>query len=127
MNLEATVGFHFVDDSLIEAGYAFREYYPDPNHYLMEFNRVKLELSHIYGQPLHRNDICSSCRGKASCDNSCSGADNKINMVEWHTTRSKITLILVSDESSTEFGIRMYQKRMKQLSKNYCVRLNILK
>lgn len=27
MDLDAIVGFHFEDDSLIEAGYAFREYY----------------------------------------------------------------------------------------------------
>ncbi len=59
MDLDAIVGFHFEDDVLIEAGYAFREYYTDGKTYLKKYEKIKSILTNIYGEPMIKDDICS--------------------------------------------------------------------
>ena len=54
IGLEAIVGFHFEDDLLIEAGYAFREVFKEKDFYFLQYNRVKLMLNHRYGESLIR-------------------------------------------------------------------------
>ena len=105
MDLDAIVGFHFEDDSLIEAGYAFREFYPDSDYYLREYERIKSTLTHIYGQPMIQDDICSCSEQNACCVGTCEDDKADFYLVQWQTSRSIIRLMLVSDEFSTEFGV----------------------
>ncbi len=105
MNLQATVGFHFLDDSLIEAGYAFREYYPDQAQYINAYERVKLMLSQVYGTPAMQRDYGNACEETCCCLETGSDQNAEMCIVEWLTERSIIRLLFISDESSTEFGI----------------------
>lgn len=105
MNLEATVGFHFENDSLIEAGYAFREVSLDPEPYISKYEKVKLDLSNSYGLSIIDKEICVSCENDSCCMQPCKNINNKMFIAEWRTVRSTIRLLLVSDKMSTEFGI----------------------
>ena len=105
MKLEATVGFHFINDSLIEAGYAFPEVLTDPESYIHKYDKVRLELSCRYGLPIIDKEIGVSCENDSCCMQPSPTADNKIFIAEWKTPRSIIRLLLVSDKLSTEFGI----------------------
>ncbi len=105
MSLEAIVGFHFVDDSLIEAGYAFREAYQERDLYMLQYNRVKLMLTRIYGEPLIDKDISSPSEKKGCKVEPITEAESLVFIVEWLNSRSIIRLLLVSDKSSTEFGV----------------------
>jgi len=105
VNLEATVGFRFINDSLFEAGYAFHEVLTDPESYIYKYEKLRLELSYCYGDPIIDKVIVNS-RENDSCRMQPSpSTDNKIFIAEWKTTRSIIRLLLVSDNLSTEFGI----------------------
>ena len=103
--LEAIVGFHFVDDSLIEAGYAFREASLDRDLYIWEYERVKLVLTQMYGEPLIDKDISNQCEKEVSAVESFSQENSYMFIAEWLNSRSIIRLILVSDQSSLEFGV----------------------
>lgn len=105
MDLDAVVGFHFEDDSLIEAGYAFREYYNDRNTYLRKYRNIRSILTNIYGEPMVKNDICNCNEQCVECAGSCKESEINFYLVQWITTRSIIRLMLVSDETSTEFGV----------------------
>ena len=105
MSLEAIVGFHFVDDSLIEAGYAFREAYQERDLYMLQYNRVKLMLTRIYGEPLIDKDLSSPSEKKGCTVEPITEAESLVFIVEWVTSRSTIRLILVSEKSSSELGV----------------------
>ncbi len=105
MDLDANVGFHFEDDSLMEAGYAFREFYPDSDYYLREYERIKSTLTHIHGPPLIQNDICNCSEQDTCCLGTCEDTKADFYLVQWQTCRSIIHLMLVRDEFSTEFGV----------------------
>ena len=105
MDLDAIVGFHFEGDSLIEAGYAFREYYTESKDYLKKYQKIESMLTNIYGEPITKDDICSCSEQNVHCTGSCQGNGVNFYLVQWITSRSIIRLMLVCDESSTEFGV----------------------
>lgn len=90
MNLETIVGFHFINDSLVEGGYVFNEILADPKSNRLNFKKVKVKLSSSYGVPV------VDCAEKEE-SNMC--------ITEWKTQRSIIRLLFVSDKLSTEFGV----------------------
>jgi len=105
MNIEATIGFRFIDDSLIEAGYAFREAHKDRDLYIRQFERVKVMLTRMYGEPLIDKNIGKQRANEGYPVESDSESDSHMFIVEWHTRRSAIRLLLVDEKSSSEFGI----------------------
>lgn len=100
MNLESIVSFHFINDSLVGAGYAFNEILTNPKSNNLNYEKVKLHLTSCYGVP-----VAEYSESKQS--------DGNIFIIEWKTQRSVIRLLFVSDKLSTEFGIihisRKYQ------------------
>ena len=105
MGLDATVGFHFADDSLIEACYAFREYYQDRDLYLRQYERIKLILTRMHGRPIIDRDLSSPCEEDGCCAGPVSEADDNMFIVEWLTCRSIIRLLFVSNKSCSELGV----------------------
>lgn len=102
MKLGATVGFHFIENSLVEAGYAFHEVCLDLESYVLKYEEVKLELSHVYGLPNIDKEVGVSCGNDSCC---YIEAYNKMLIAEWRTIRSIIRLILASYKVSTQFGV----------------------
>lgn len=115
MSLQATVGFHFLEDSLIEAGYAFREFYPDRALYICEYERVKSALAKIYGAPVAQRDYDNTCEKDCCCLETNIEKNTEMCIVEWLTERSIIRLLLVSDETSTEFGILHLSRQQENI------------
>ncbi len=62
-------------------------------------------LARIYGQPVIDKDISRQCENGGCPVKSDSEADSHMFIVEWITSRSTIRLILVSEKSSSEFGV----------------------
>jgi len=118
MSLRATVGFHFMDDLLIEAGYAFREFYTDRALYISAYERVKLMITQIYGAPAIQRDYGSTCEKNCCCIETCTDQSAEMCIVEWLTERSIIRLLFVSDESSTEFGILHLSRKQDNIFKS---------
>jgi len=110
MCLEAIVGFHFVDNSLIEAGYAFHEASLDRDLYIWEYERVKLVLTQMYGEPMIDKNISNRCEKEVSAVESFSEENSHMFIAEWLNSRSIIRLVLVSDKSSLEFGVLHLRK-----------------
>jgi len=115
LNLQALVGYHLVNDCLIEAGYVFHEVYPDMSAYIREFENVKLFLSSIYGVPSLQKD-CTNSSEDCFCHLK-SFPDTRMNLVEWITSRSTIRFLFVSDTKTTEFGL-IYISRMHAFTEN---------
>ncbi len=105
MCLEAIVGFRFVDDLLVEAGYAFCEASLDRELCIWEYERVKLGLAQTYGEPLIDKDISGPYENEGGALEPDSKADSLMFIAEWLTSRSIIRLILVSEGPSLEFGV----------------------
>ncbi|MGB2691420.1 MAG: hypothetical protein WBC96_02890 [Thermodesulfobacteriota bacterium] len=105
MKLEATIGYHFINDSLVEAGYAFREVCLDLESYILKYEEVKLKLSQSYGFPIIDREVGISCEKDSCCMQPRANVDSKMFIAEWKTARSIIRLLLVSDKVSTEFGV----------------------
>ena len=51
LELDAIVGYHFIDDSLVEAGYAFRDNYDHEGLYIVQYGKIKDHLSVTFGNP----------------------------------------------------------------------------
>ncbi len=107
MGLDAIVGFHFLDGSLVEAGYAFREPQQDEIVYLREYDKVKRILTHAYGEP--RFDEETGGTAPESCErvegDDALGSDTLMFLSEWLTGRSIIRLILMGDGADCDFGV----------------------
>jgi hypothetical protein len=63
MGLDALVGYHFLQGSLVEAGYAFREHLGAERVYIREYSKVKDMLTGSYGKPSVDEDTCRECGG----------------------------------------------------------------
>lgn len=103
LHLESKVGFHFMNDRLIEAGYAFSEVYSDLALYIREYERVKLNLCQYYGKPVLQKDYSAPCHSNSCYNNQDKNVEMYI--VQWLSSRSIIRLLFISDKSSTEFGV----------------------
>jgi len=95
MGLDAVVGFHFLDNSLTEAGYAFREPLGGLRAYLHNYLYVKNVLADAYGNPAFDENTC------AECADSCP----VVYLCEWTTPRSVIRLVLMGDGGRCDFGL----------------------
>lgn len=98
MGLDTIVGFHFLEGSLVEAGYAFREPLRTEHNYRSEYERVKDILTDEYGEPSIDGDLAEMC-----CD--FSDDDSLAYLSEWLTARSIIRLILIGGDEGYEFGV----------------------
>jgi hypothetical protein len=107
MGLDAVVGFHFMGDSLVEAGYAFREPIGDESVYLCEYEKVKGIITRSYGLPSFDEDACDDgCECYIQCDMvPGAGRDSLVYLSEWLTLRSIIRLILMGEEGGFDFGV----------------------
>lgn len=117
MKLQTTIGFHFIEDSLVEAGYAFHEFCLDLESYVSKYEEIKLELSLRYGLPIIDKEVGLSCGNDSCC---YIKGDNKMFVAEWKTLRSIIRLLLVSDKISTEIGI-LHISRKQEINLNISV------
>lgn len=115
IELEATVGFHFIDDSLIEAGYSFHEVCLDLESCIRNYDKIKLELLYNYGLPTMDKQIRISPENDSCFMHPSPTADKNIFIAEWRTLRSMIRLLLVSDKLATEFGI-LYISREREIN-----------
>lgn len=107
MDLDAIVGFHFHDGSLVEAGYAFREPEGDEYRYLREYDKVKLLLTRAYGEPRFDENIGEemSQSGETCGRDETACADRLMFLSEWLTGRSIIRLILIGEGGAYDFGL----------------------
>lgn len=99
MGLDTIVGFHFLEGSLVEAGYAFREPLQTEHSYRNAYERVRDILRHTYGEPSIDGELAEMC-----CDYSADD-DSLAYLSEWLTARSIIRLILIGGDEGYEFGV----------------------
>lgn len=124
MDLDAVVGFHFVDDALVEAGYAFREPFDDDLLYLREYGKVKGIITSSYGRPSFDEDVCMDGSGCCiQCDvlpGIC--GDSLLYLSEWLTGRSIIRLLLMGEGGGFDFGVlhrsRAHAPLIERMKKN---------
>ena len=102
LELDTVVGYHFIDDLLVEAGYAFREKYTDEKLYIKQYVKIKAFLSGAYGTPMLDEDINAAYSEGSDAAVDC---DSLMLLTEWLTDRSIIRMILMGDEDGCEFGI----------------------
>lgn len=50
MGLDAIFGYNFSNDSLVEAGYAFRDKYESVDAYISQYENIKGALDDVYGR-----------------------------------------------------------------------------
>ncbi len=104
MGLDTIVGFHFLEGSLVEAGYAFRESFQTEHMYRSEYERVKDILTVKYGEPSVEGDLADICCDGLGCEDSeCD--DSFAYLSEWLTSRSIIRLVLIGGDEGFEFGV----------------------
>lgn len=99
MGLDTIVGFHFLEGSLVEAGYAFRESFQTEHMYRSEYERVKDIMTGKYGEPKIEGDLADICCGDSEC------GDSSTYLSEWLTSRSIIRLVLIGGDDGYEFGV----------------------
>ncbi len=103
LELDTVVGYHFIDNSLVEAGYAFREQYEREGLYIEQYGKLKDYLSAIYGSPMLDEDIntfCPDAGGEGEQE-----PESLMLLTEWLTDRSIIRMILMGDVQRCEFGV----------------------
>lgn len=107
MGLDAVVGFHFLDNSLTEAGYAFREPLGGLRTYLRNYLNVKKLLADAYGNPAFDENTCAECGGFCvRCSGEeCADSCPVVYLCEWTTSRSVIRLVLMGDGGRCDFGL----------------------
>lgn len=107
MDMDAIVGFHFLNGSLVEAGYAFREQEGDECRYLREYDKVKHHLTRVYGEPRFDENMSEgvSLCGEACGHDAAASADTLLFLSEWLTGRSIIRLILMGEGGTYDFGL----------------------
>ena len=103
LELDAIVGYHFIDNSLVEAGYAFHQSYERECRYIDEYGKLKDHLAVIYGQPILDEDI-NTFNGGGS-EESEQEFESLMLLTEWLTDRSIIRMILMGDADRCEFGV----------------------
>ncbi len=103
LELETVVGYHFIDNSLVEAGYAFSEQYDSEGLYIEQYGKLKDYLSGIYGLPMLDEDINTFCAN--SCGEDEQELESLMLLTEWLTERSIIRMILMGDTQRCEFGV----------------------
>ena len=107
MGLDAVVGYHFLEDSLVEAGYAFRGFPGGGRVYIREYAKVKDMLAGSYGKPAIDEDMCRECEG--SCVGrsleECGDVCPLVYLSEWRTERSVIRLVLMGEGRGFDFGL----------------------
>ena len=102
LGLDTVVGYHFIDDSLVEAGYAFREKYDREGLYISQYGVLKEHFSGMYGKPILDEDINTIC---TSCEEEDEDCESIMLLTEWLTERSIIRMILMGDSERCEFGV----------------------
>lgn len=103
LELDAVVGYHFIDKSLVEAGYAFHEEYERERLYIDQYGKFKDHLSNLYGDPILDEDInsfCTDCSAEGEQE-----LESLMLLTEWLTDRSIIRMILMGDTDRCEFGV----------------------
>ena len=103
LELDTVVGYHFIDNSLVEAGYAFREKYDREGQYIKQFGLLKDHFSGIYGKPILDEDINTLCTGCG--EEGGEECESLMLLTEWLTERSIIRMILMGDSDRCEFGV----------------------
>lgn len=105
--LDTVVAFHFMDDSLTEAGYAFRERLVGEHAYIREYIKLKDMLMAAYGEPMLDENTCGDCGG--FCAGCCAEDDRKacslVYLCQWVTPRSVIRLVLMGEDKGYDFGL----------------------
>lgn len=129
MDLDAVLGFHFADDTLVEAGYAFREPMGDEKFYLCKYEKMKGIITSSCGRPSFDEDVCGSgCECSLHRDAPPGvGRDSLMYLSEWITGRSIIRLILAGEEGSYDFGVlhrsreheALIERRIKSVGAGY--------
>jgi len=117
MGLDAVVAFHFLDGSLVEGGYAFREPLKGKRVYIKEYRKLKGLLMDSYGQPSFDEGAYGECGGFCvRCPGEeCAETCPLVYLSEWTTSRSVIRLVLMGEGEGFDFGIlhrsREHEKR----------------
>jgi hypothetical protein len=100
MGLDAIVGFHFYNNSLVEAGYAFRDKYESVDVYIKQYENIKDALNDIYGQaPIDKDFECKTEHTPENDGNSV------MLLSELLTQRSVIRLVLMGQGGDCDFGL----------------------
>lgn len=100
MGLDAIVGYHFSNNSLVEAGYAFRDKYESVDVYIRQYENIKGALDDIYGQaPIDKDLECKTEHSPEKDGNSV------MLFSEWVTQRSVIRLVLMGQGGDCDFGL----------------------
>lgn len=107
MGLNALVGYHFLEGTLVEAGYAFRGSLGGEHVYIREYAKVKGIVTGSYGKPSVDEDTCRECGGFCvRCSGEeCRNACPLIYLSEWTTPRSVIRLVLMGEGRGFDFGL----------------------
>jgi hypothetical protein len=117
MGLDAVVAFHFLEGSLVEAGYAFSERLGGERAYVREYRKLKGMLTDSYGQPSYDEGAYGECgRYCDRCsERECAGTCSLVYLCEWTTPRSVIRLVLMGEGRGFDFGLlhrsREHEKR----------------
>jgi len=100
MGLDAIVGYHFYNDSLVEAGYAFRDKYQSVDLYIKQYRNMKGALDDTYGQAPIDKDL--ECKTEHAPEND---RNSVMLLSEWLTQRSVIRLVLMGQGGDCDFGL----------------------
>ncbi len=110
LEMDTVVAFRFVDDVLMEAGYAFREQLHDEDHYVHEYEKIKTWISETHGEPMIDENLNPPGADRVDKDQNTGSVNNLMFLTEWFTERSIIRLILMGDSSRCEFGLLLKSK-----------------
>ena len=103
LELDTVVGYHFIDNSLVEAGYAFRVKFDSDGLYTQHYDLLKQHFSEFFGKPIIDEDINTLC---TNCEEEKGGCNDSLMLLtEWLTERSIIRMILMGDSERCDFGV----------------------
>lgn len=103
LDLNTVVGYHFIDNSLVEAGYAFRAKFDSDGLYINQYVLLKDHFCQFYGLPIIDEDINTLCTSCEEDEDECN--ESLMLLTEWLTDRSIIRMILMGDSDRCEFGV----------------------
>jgi len=106
LGMPSTMGYAFIDDKLVKAGYLIRESYEDPDDYINSYEKIKGALIDDFGPPsldevkwLDEETDQADPSGKAVCEG------RVIYSSEWITRDSFVTLHLEGAQNKCRQGV----------------------
>lgn len=116
-NLEANVGYIFVDDKLVNAGYLILEKHTNDNMYITDYNGIKEILTRKYGSPIKdqvgwKNNLY---RDDPEQYGFAVSVGHLVMNSEWDTPDTHIQLTLHGDNFKVSLIVIYSSKKLKSL------------